>query len=127
MRVKMRKFHIGDVLTVVSGLLLSQRGMEGVYDILGYMTGEELYTHQLPRAASQAKPFVLSQYPQLSELEVPSLASLEVPGWVQKQAAAFGEWLPLSSIPEQERQSQQPLQELMRMVGPEKVIVMLTE
>ena len=36
-----RVFHIGDVLSVIHGQILSPRGVAGVEDILTYMTGEK--------------------------------------------------------------------------------------
>src|SRR5579871_5263795 len=56
MTTETRKFHLSDVLTVTTGLVLSNRHMEGVYDILNYMTGESLFTHQLPRAMVACRP-----------------------------------------------------------------------
>lgn len=35
----MRQFHISDILTITSGRLVSSRHMDGIYDILNYMTG----------------------------------------------------------------------------------------
>ena len=48
-----RDFHIGDILSVTTGRLVSPRRMDGVYDILNFMTGDNLFTHQLPRAARE--------------------------------------------------------------------------
>lgn len=44
-----RNFHLGDILSVTTGCLLSPRRMEGVYDILNFMTADNLFTHQLGR------------------------------------------------------------------------------
>lgn len=46
-----KRFHLGDVLSITTGHLLSPRHMEGVYEILNHMTGDQLFTHQLPRAS----------------------------------------------------------------------------
>jgi hypothetical protein len=67
--IENRSFHLGDILTVVIDRLLSPRGMDGVYDILNYMTEDTLYTHQLPRAARECKPHILSQHPELEEID----------------------------------------------------------
>lgn len=66
-----REFHIGDILTVTTGALLSPRHVEGVYDILNYMTGDNLYIHALPRAIEECGPELLRQYPDLERVEVP--------------------------------------------------------
>lgn len=59
-----REFHLGDVLSITTGRLISPRGIEGVYDILRFMTGQDLFTHQLPRAMTEMKPRLLAQHPQ---------------------------------------------------------------
>lgn len=64
----MRKFHLGDVLSVTTGHLVSPRHMDGVYDILNYMMGLDLFTHQLPLAADICKSDILYQFPELSNV-----------------------------------------------------------
>jgi hypothetical protein len=44
--VATREFHLGDVLSITTGVLVSPRRMEGVSDILEFMTGSDLFTHQ---------------------------------------------------------------------------------
>jgi len=65
-----KNFHLGDVLSVTTGRLLSPKGIGGVYEILNFMTNDNLYTHQLPRAAEECKPFLFSQFPQLDSPEM---------------------------------------------------------
>jgi hypothetical protein len=60
-----RLFHISDVLSITTGRLVSSRHMEGIYDILNFLTGDELLTHQLPRAAKECEPWLKTQFPQL--------------------------------------------------------------
>lgn len=62
----MKLFHISDVLTVTTGRLVSRRHMAGVYDILNFLTGDDLFTHQLPRAVQECEPWLKTQFPQLS-------------------------------------------------------------
>jgi len=54
----MRKFHISDILTVTTGKMVSVHNVEGLYDILNYMTEDNLYTHQLPRAMEECEPYL---------------------------------------------------------------------
>ena len=60
-----KEFSLGDVLSITTGRLLSDCHMDGVYDILNWMTGDNLFTHQLPRAAEKCEPWLIEQYPQL--------------------------------------------------------------
>jgi hypothetical protein len=68
--MKTKQFHLSDVLSVVTGLSLSTRDLDGVRDILNFMTGEELLTTHIPIAAAVAKPYLLEQFPQLSSPEM---------------------------------------------------------
>ena len=63
----MKLFHISDVLSVTTGRLVSSRHMDGIYDILNFMTGDNLFTHQLPRASDECKPWLRTQLPNLME------------------------------------------------------------
>ena len=65
-----RSFDVRDVLTVTTGMMLSKKGMSGLYDILNYLTGSDLCTHQLPRAAEEAEPHIFKQVPELDSLEM---------------------------------------------------------
>jgi hypothetical protein len=73
----MKEFHISDVLSVTTPRLMSHRHMEGVYDILGFLVGEEggLYTHQLMRVNEEARPWLRTQFPQLMD-DSPEMAEL---------------------------------------------------
>jgi hypothetical protein len=135
----MKKFHIGDVLTILTGRLVSTRHMEGVYDILNFLHQDNLFTHQLPRASNEAKPWLRSMVPQLCVPEVEVLAVGElllmletpsgketpgflIPGWLSKLAAVYGEEFELSPIPVAEILHRDPLEELREMVPAEKII-----
>ena len=41
--------------------------MQGVYEILNFLTGDDLYTHQIPRAMRECRPWLASQFPQLMD------------------------------------------------------------
>jgi allophanate hydrolase subunit 1 len=63
----MKTFHISDVLSITTGKLVSSRHIDGIYDILNFLTGDNLYTHQLPRAMRECKPWLRSQFPSIME------------------------------------------------------------
>lgn len=116
--------------------------MDGVYKILNHMTGDSLFTHQLPRAGRWAGPLLLARYPQLeaagsaknlerlSELVNNAKARGESPmegvkmwlGWLRESSmqilsesyeipSYIDRWLSLN-----------PMDELVNMVGEEKII-----
>ena len=80
------KFTLGQVLTVTTGRLLCP--MDELYAILNFMTQEDLYTHQLPRASNHCKPALLEKYPILAKLRIPYLDSKQ----------EYDEFLMLASI-----------------------------
>lgn len=135
-----RQFHIGDVLSITTGRLVSPRHIDGVYDILNFMTGDDVFTHQLPRASDECKPYLVGQFPQLARAEMDSaLAELDdalksktgkadaekiVASWLAKQVAKFGEMFEVKPIPTDAHEVKNPIAEAAEMmVGPEKIIV----
>lgn len=64
-----KKFHVGDLLSITTGRLVSNRHMEGIYDILNHMTGDNLFTHQLGRASKECKPYLLVWFPELAKAD----------------------------------------------------------
>ena len=66
-----REFHIGDVLSAATGTLVSLDHIGGVYNILGWMVGEDLMTHQLPRVSRECEPSLRAQFPELTSEPIP--------------------------------------------------------
>ena len=125
-----REFHLGDVLSVTAGILLSPRHMEGVYDILKYLTGDNLFTHQLPRAREAAGPWLLTRYPALVPVtgECEAAATAESWGstceaWLVEAATRYGSYFSLEPMPASAWLSVDPVKELAAMIGDERVIV----
>lgn len=103
---------------------MSTRHMDGIYDILNFMTGDELFTHQLPRAMKQCAPELLQQHPQLSAVVCdwsPQNDETAIRNWLQQQTDKFGESLDVSPLRQYEHRD--PVDELCEMAGKEKVIV----
>lgn len=104
-----REFDLADILSVTTGILLSHRHVDGVYEILSHMTGQNLFTHQLPAAADRCKPVLLEQHPQLAAITVPDTSG-DVDAllqWLATQEAAYGtplevtpldDWVPLGLL-----------------------------
>ena len=68
-----KRFPLRVVLTVTTDRLLTERkserdnGIGDLYEILNWLTGDNLFTHQLPRAGETCKPWLLSLFPELSK------------------------------------------------------------
>lgn len=118
-------FHIGDILSITDGHLVSPRHVGGVYDILGYMTGESLFTHQLPRAMGECAPSLKAQHPDLAAVVVPDGLGSEaaVLDWLAQQVATFGESRVVEPLAPDDHTSIDPLAEFQMMRPGTPVIV----
>jgi hypothetical protein len=119
-----RDFHIGDILTITTERLVSLRHMEGVYDILNWMAGESVYTHQIPRIMGEAAPVLLAAHPQLAAVDDKAeIGPDTVAAWVAEQAARFGETLPVPRLNADQHERIDPLSELAERVHPDRIVV----
>lgn len=121
--LKARDFHLGDILSVTTGLLVSPRHIEGVYDILDWMTGDNLFTHQLPRAARECRDPLLRQHPDLADVQFPDEfdGKEHVEAWLAEQVERFGETRPVAPIDPERHLRIDPVDE-MRMMRPDIAI-----
>lgn len=62
-----KAFSLGQILSITTGRLCCDMG--GIYDILNHITGDNLFTHVLPRASKFAKPMLLELFPKLESAE----------------------------------------------------------
>lgn len=112
------------VKTVTTGQVLSPSGMGGIYNILNYMTSDNLYTHQLPRAAGECAPELLRQHPALADVKPPVLSGqTEVKTWVAAMAKVHGKMLPVQPLPDELHSFMDPVREIEAMIGKERIIV----
>lgn len=94
-----RRFDLGDILSVTGSHLVSPRGMEGVHDILGFMTGRQLYTHQLPRAFEVCERALLARYPQLATVDESECTPSTWRAWLSGQKDRLGDTLEVEALP----------------------------
>ena len=116
-----KEFDLGTILTITTNRLFTN--MEDVYEILNYLTGDTIYTHQIPRVIPIAKTYVLSLYPELTgvgdTVEINSFD--DVKAFINEQKKVFGDELPLSPMGKTDGYSYvDPIEEVIDMT-PEKV------
>lgn len=76
------RFALRTLLTVTTGRLLTEsegprdNGIGRMYKLLGWMTSDEPFTHQLGRFADECKPWLLRWFPELASCNE-SLDALE--------------------------------------------------
>lgn len=124
-----RSFHLGDILSVATGCLVSPRHIDGVYDLCNFMTGDNLFTHQLPRAANECGPEIFRQHPDLKNITVPSFdGEAEVWAWLAAVTAEYGEHRDIAPLAEGDHTRINPLDELALMrPGVDVIAVVLPE
>jgi hypothetical protein len=91
--VASKRFHLGDILSITTGKLLSSRQMEGVREILDHMTGEKLLTLGAERAAESARRDLLRQHPALTAVDGRSITTENYEELLGAWVAVFGESL----------------------------------
>lgn len=109
-----KRFHIGDILSITTGALVSPEHVGGVYKILNWMTGDNLFTHQLPRAAAECAPSLREQFRDLAAVELPDGLSGEGPvyAWLAQQVEAHGEYRDVAPLPLADHTRIDPLTEI---------------
>jgi hypothetical protein len=117
-----KQFHLGDVLSITTGILMSPRKMDGVYDILNFMTQDNLFTHQLPRASQECAPFLLEQHPQLKGIVIEGVTTENFKQRLEDLCAEHGETLMVNQLPKNAHEVIDPESELAEKVHPSKII-----
>jgi hypothetical protein len=134
-----KSFHIGDVLSVITGRLVSERHMQGIYDILNWLHQDNLFTHQLPRACRDAEPWLRESLPQfygpdidaaISDMErrvaevpkEPEPVAVVISAWLAELAIKYGERFEVAPIPNSSELHRNPLEDLHEM-APNKPII----
>lgn len=120
-----KKFHLGDILSVVTGKLLSPTGMVGIYDILYYMTGHDLATPQLLNASRECKSKIFEQYPSLKKINASQVNRQNYKIWLDEQISQYGQYLDILPLPQGSYKTTGAVRELRTMVGNDKPIIVV--
>src|SRR5580698_271163 len=103
-------FHLGDILSVTTRRFISPDGWSPIYKVLNFMTGYNLFSHQLLSAANECAPEIVKQHPQLSEINASFIRKGELSKnemkeerekialWLIEQENKYGKKLLLTSL-----------------------------
>ncbi len=101
-----RAFHLGDILSVLSGVICTPNGMDGIHGLVTFMIGDgsrEIRRFLANRAACVTE--ILAQHPHLDAVLVPDFddtpswqAAEVVANWLATQASVYGEHLDIRSL-----------------------------
>lgn len=120
--MKARIFHLGDVLSITTGRLMSPRHMSGVHDILSFMTGDEIFTHQAPRVMTECAPFLLQQHPSLVDVQIPEING-NFDQVLEDLCAEYGEEFAVTPLPPHAHEFIDPHSELAEKVPPHRIVI----
>lgn len=118
-----KDFHIGDILTVTTGIFCAPTGVGAIYNILGWMTGDDLMTHQLPRAGRECEADLKRQHPDLAAIVMPKFSGeAEGRAWLAEQVGIYGETRPVAPLAAADHTAIDPIAEA-KMMNPNMTIV----
>ena len=140
-----KKFSLRILLTVTTGRLLTEskgpqdNGIGDLYDILGFMTADTPFTHQLGRFAKECEPWLLRWFPELASV---SLRLDALDRWIAADSTGTAEegvkmWLAetkimfpalqemynVPRIPQDDHERKHPYDELVVMRGTDEGII----
>lgn len=122
MNQEQKLFHLGDILSITTGRLVSKNNIGGVYEILNFMTSDNLFTHQLGRASDECKPALLAQHPQLATVTGEEVTAENFNGWFEAQCAEYGNALMVQKLPAHAHEFIDPMSELAEKIHPDKIV-----
>jgi hypothetical protein len=121
-----KQFHIGDVLSITTGYLVAPGHAGARYQILEFMTGDELMSHQLGQAQETCAAWLLCQFPQLRDAAQSAPAGSRDENdwfaWRDAQEQAHGTWFDVEDLPAGVWASRDRLIELVELVVADRII-----
>lgn len=116
------KFKIGTLLTVSKHVLVSEDGLEGLYKILDFLTGDVLFTHQIPRVLNECSPYIDEKFPWMKDIEMPRFgdekneAKKNIDVFLEKIYALHGKSLDVEPMPAGRHAFKNPIVEASEMM-----------
>jgi hypothetical protein len=93
-----REFHIGDILSVSTGYFASPNGFGAVHELIEYLLGEPVMTHELPGVWERCKRGLIAQHPQLADADCTGITPQNHAARLAALVAEYGESLPVAPI-----------------------------
>ena len=117
-----KDFPTADVLSTVTGVLLAK--IDGVYAVCNWMTGESVYTHQLPRIGREVRRVMIARMPELQQVidERDQVSTDNWESWRDKWVQRYGQTIAVPKFTADEHERIDPLSELAEKVHPDKIV-----
>jgi hypothetical protein len=121
-----KDFPTLDALSALTGSLVSPAGIGAVYEVLNFMTGESVYTHQIPRISREAQAFMCKRLPDLVATcqEAAQVTPENYREWQARWLARHGDTITVARMGIEDHEPIDPLSELAEKVPPERRIVL---
>ena len=87
------RFHIGDVMSAYSGLLLSPKKEEGIRELASYMTGRTVDLQNLAQEVDKIIPSLVEQFPWLKEIPFNQVSEDNWEEFRDNYAIKYGDYL----------------------------------
>jgi hypothetical protein len=144
-----KRFPLRVLLSVTTRLLLTapkgdhDNGIGDMYELLGWMTGDTPFTHQLPRFAEECSPWLRRWFPELFTVSVRELneeldatdrlplASRDaaragvIENWLAALVPKLGADFDVPRIPADDHIRKDPIDEMVEMRGTDEGIVVV--
>jgi hypothetical protein len=118
-----KEFATADVLSVATGRLMADMG--GIYEVLNWMTGESLFTHQLPRVGREAVPVLVAAHPTLQQAidEAEQVTTENHKEWRTTWEDRYGPTMAVPKFNADSHEHIDPLAELAEKMHPSKITI----
>jgi hypothetical protein len=117
-----QEFPTRDVLSTITGRLMGDIG--GVYHVLNYMTGESVFTHQIPRISREAVPVVIAMHPTMQQAidEAEQVTPENFATWRDTWENRYGQTIAVPKFGADTHERIDPISELAEKVHPDKIV-----
>lgn len=121
-----KPFPTAAVLSTITGVLVCEIGE--VYEICAWMSGEPVFTHQLPRVGREAQAVLTALRPdlQLAVSEASAVTPENYESWRDIWIARYGAEIEVPRMNADQHENIDPISELAEKAHPDQIIVIAT-
>lgn len=125
-------FHIYEIMSAYSGILFPAayeggHGIDGVYNVLDFMCGEDLHTVALPRVRKEVAPYIKAQCPWIETATLELKEAMQHSSYhhgdgkfdeiAAKVVAPYETWHALIPMHHEDHEVLNPVEDIERLVG----------
>ncbi len=97
----MKKFHLGDILSVTTGVLVSPHGGNGLRRIMEYMCNRSFKSSdEMTMLKKKCTKSILKQYPTLKKVDAERVSETNWERWLGEQTGKYGSFKKIKKLNE---------------------------